>query len=73
MANSESSFVEVKGEDNFENRDSNDLERASQGLLASGEEGDEIPIVVQQPVKSRGSAMLWMVINTLATIGIVSN
>lgn len=63
-----SSFVESKEE--FEARDSHDLERASEGLLAA-EQDDGVP-VVKQDSGSKGGTTLWMVINTLATIGIVS-
>lgn len=66
-----SSFIDVKKEnDEFAIRDSNDLERAkSEGLLAE-READDVPVVAPKP---RRSAMVWMIINTLATIGIVSH
>jgi len=66
-----SSLVDANREDKeFETRDSLDLERASEGLLAA-EEDDGVPVVKPEP-KSQGSATLWMIVNTLATIGIVS-
>lgn len=66
-----SSFVDVNRDDKeLGDRDSHDLERASEGLLAA-EDDDGAPVVKPEP-RFQGSATLWMIVNTLATIGIVS-
>ena len=66
-SSSEDSFVKMKGPDEMEIRDmGDDVERME--LLPPIEEEKAQPA----PDNSMKSAVIWMVVNTLATIGIVS-
>lgn len=65
MTSSNTSFVKVKAEDDVEAGD--DVERAE--LLPEEHVDKPAPVVKDNSTRT---AVIWMVVNTLATIGIVS-